>query len=514
MARLPTVGGDYGNWGTVLNDYLSQSHKPDGSLRADVANIAELKALEVSQIPDKMQALVGGYYAHGDGGGGQFYYDAGASDADNSGTIIAPTAGAGRWKRIYSGAVNVKWFGAKGDGVADDTTAIVAAINLSGGTPHGASSIALPGGNFIVSSLDINANVNIVGAGREGTTITVTGFGTYAFLKYGVLLRGSGPGEGYVSLTGVYVKVQSTETSQIGILITKRALLTDVRVKNAPGDGIYLHSVNVSTETPYFSRFESVWSTNNGGAGIKITGNCNGCQFINCEANGNNEHGIHAAPIGSPVNLVNTQIVGGQASYNKKHGIFLENGWYHYITDLYCEQNSAVDGGNPVTGAYKNIHMGVASYSYVNIGGMGVATSDIPSTIVRNAAPNNFVGYGGHVLQAGATMSLGADNYGAGCALSLNAAANCQHTILFREAALDKMRIRYDGIANALVTEAWITNAWVEVQRVDQTGKISFFGAPAVAKSTVSGSRTDGTALRNLLTALASLGLISDSTSS
>jgi len=33
MARLPTVGGDDGNWGTVLNDFLSQAHNTDGSLK-------------------------------------------------------------------------------------------------------------------------------------------------------------------------------------------------------------------------------------------------------------------------------------------------------------------------------------------------------------------------------------------------------------------------------------------------------------------------------------------------
>ncbi len=33
MARLPVPGGDNGNWGTILNDYLSQIHKPDGTLK-------------------------------------------------------------------------------------------------------------------------------------------------------------------------------------------------------------------------------------------------------------------------------------------------------------------------------------------------------------------------------------------------------------------------------------------------------------------------------------------------
>src|SRR5664280_1437005 len=33
MARLPTPGGDDGNWGTILNDFLSQEHNADGSLK-------------------------------------------------------------------------------------------------------------------------------------------------------------------------------------------------------------------------------------------------------------------------------------------------------------------------------------------------------------------------------------------------------------------------------------------------------------------------------------------------
>jgi hypothetical protein len=36
-ARLPTVGGDDGNWGQILNDFLSQSHNADGSIRSTAA---------------------------------------------------------------------------------------------------------------------------------------------------------------------------------------------------------------------------------------------------------------------------------------------------------------------------------------------------------------------------------------------------------------------------------------------------------------------------------------------
>lgn len=42
MARLPKPGGDSGNWGDILNDYLSQTHKNDGSLKDDVVTKTNL----------------------------------------------------------------------------------------------------------------------------------------------------------------------------------------------------------------------------------------------------------------------------------------------------------------------------------------------------------------------------------------------------------------------------------------------------------------------------------------
>jgi hypothetical protein len=41
-ARLPTVGGDDGNWGQILNDFLSQTHNSDGFLKDCIVNNAKL----------------------------------------------------------------------------------------------------------------------------------------------------------------------------------------------------------------------------------------------------------------------------------------------------------------------------------------------------------------------------------------------------------------------------------------------------------------------------------------
>lgn len=80
----------------------------------------------------KQVAIVSGYSAPGDGGGGVFWWDI-TGGADDAGTIIVPGASdAGTngpcWRRTYSGALNVRWFGAKGDGATDDTAALMAAV--------------------------------------------------------------------------------------------------------------------------------------------------------------------------------------------------------------------------------------------------------------------------------------------------------------------------------------------------------------------------------------------------
>ena len=70
-----------------------------------------------------------GYHTKGDGGGGLFYWDSTSTEADNGGTIIQATGiTTGRWKRVFSGAVNVKWFGAVESFVIDSTQAIQNAI--------------------------------------------------------------------------------------------------------------------------------------------------------------------------------------------------------------------------------------------------------------------------------------------------------------------------------------------------------------------------------------------------
>lgn len=55
MARLPTPGSDAGNWGTLLNEFLSQAHSTDGSIKPGVISETSLD----SSIQTKINTVAG-----------------------------------------------------------------------------------------------------------------------------------------------------------------------------------------------------------------------------------------------------------------------------------------------------------------------------------------------------------------------------------------------------------------------------------------------------------------------
>jgi hypothetical protein len=90
-------------------------------------NIAALRLRSGTTQANAAETL--GYYNAGDGGANAFYWDGTSVATDNGGTIIKPTSvsGAGRWLAVNTLYITPKIFGARGDGVADDTAAFVAA---------------------------------------------------------------------------------------------------------------------------------------------------------------------------------------------------------------------------------------------------------------------------------------------------------------------------------------------------------------------------------------------------
>ncbi len=87
-------------------------------------NVAEMIAATPPTSTGNRVAVLGRTTPY-DGGGGDFWFDSASSASTNLGTIFAPSSGSGRWKRLFPGAtVHARWFGAKADGVTDDTVAL------------------------------------------------------------------------------------------------------------------------------------------------------------------------------------------------------------------------------------------------------------------------------------------------------------------------------------------------------------------------------------------------------
>lgn len=115
-----------------------------------IANMSALKATTGSTTDNFAHLL--GYWNPGDNGGGDFYWDA-SGGPDNGGTVIA--VGSGSWKRILSDSLNVRWFGAKGDGT-DDTSYFLSAFQLATTLK---TWIYVPVGKFKINNSTIDLSV-------------------------------------------------------------------------------------------------------------------------------------------------------------------------------------------------------------------------------------------------------------------------------------------------------------------------------------------------------------------
>jgi len=107
----------------------------------------------ISSPLDGDVCFVKGYHSSDDSSGGTFIYRANTAKTEhNGGTFIDPNKtfpsdwndntqldswftgdgnGNGIWERIYTRAVDIKWFGAKEDGITDDSKSIAKALSIT-----------------------------------------------------------------------------------------------------------------------------------------------------------------------------------------------------------------------------------------------------------------------------------------------------------------------------------------------------------------------------------------------
>lgn len=185
MSRLPTPGQDSGVWGSVLNDFLTQEHQSDGTLkiRSD-GTLSSFYVKPGSGIPSSdLAASIQSTLSSVAG-------KINASTATTKGDLLVASAastiarlgvGSDGQKLVAdsSQALGVRWtsdaflyatdYGAVFDGSTNDAAALQSAINAAITTKK---PLILPPGTALVgSALSIASPVTIVGSGRDASVL-------------------------------------------------------------------------------------------------------------------------------------------------------------------------------------------------------------------------------------------------------------------------------------------------------------------------------------------------------
>jgi hypothetical protein len=158
MSRLPTPGQDNGTWGDILNDFLSVDHNADGTLKSSGSlsskadkNILTTKGdIYVASAANTPSRL-------GIGSNGQVL------TADSTQAAGAKWAAVTDSNAVQKGSlvINVKDYGATGNGTTDDTAAIQNAINA---LPNGGA-VWFPTGLYkITSTISVTVPMSLKGA--------------------------------------------------------------------------------------------------------------------------------------------------------------------------------------------------------------------------------------------------------------------------------------------------------------------------------------------------------------
>lgn len=226
MSRLPIPGQDSGTWGGVLNDFLSQSHKTDGTLKDDIITSSHIQDGAI------VESLLSG--------------------------ALQSKLNATPYSRI-----NVRDYGAVGDGVTDDSAAIKAAqaamtdgrtLYFPDGTyrfaqknPTDKGAVVLAGLNNVGIYFDPGAmllmdNLDVSGMGTSDA-ILVSGKAAYVTIVNAHVKWKTVPSARGGHANGIHVMgYPSDGTPDVGWLgstgLVQFITLVNVRVERSPEAGI------------------------------------------------------------------------------------------------------------------------------------------------------------------------------------------------------------------------------------------------------------------------------------
>ncbi|HEU5187629.1 MAG TPA: glycosyl hydrolase family 28-related protein [Candidatus Saccharimonadales bacterium] len=155
MARLPVPGGDVDAWAAILNEFLRVTHNEDGTQKTDSIASAPLQSRSIGIRHLRTTNPTGSPINN-------------LVLSNNGNELVWKSAGDVSLPPSHSLTINVADYGAKGDGITDDTDAVQRAINAA----TGGGLIEFPRGVFMVRKLKINnKGTSLVGAARFGTRL-------------------------------------------------------------------------------------------------------------------------------------------------------------------------------------------------------------------------------------------------------------------------------------------------------------------------------------------------------
>ncbi len=143
-ARLPIPGSDKGNWGQILNDYLSQSHNPDGTLKAGAVTTPSIQSDAITEskldpiVRSKLNSSTGTQGATGSQGATGPQGPAGSDGAtgpQGPAGAVGPTGVLGAQTAAMDTGVDAAWI-VQGDSTGDGADEWVVQSVQSLGAAH------------------------------------------------------------------------------------------------------------------------------------------------------------------------------------------------------------------------------------------------------------------------------------------------------------------------------------------------------------------------------------------
>ena len=355
------------------NNQVSFADRMAISARFTLATIGDLKALPVDALRDGQACVVLGYHTAGDGGGGTFRWDASSSMAGNGGTIFATSAANGRWIRQFSAMVNVKWFGAYGNGATDDVAALQAAFDYCA---ENRTIALIPDGTF-VHTATLKAACPIRGHSPLTSVLHHTGAGDALNLNAAT----------YYSTFSNFA-VSGTTSGRDGITLVNPDDAFGAGDPNASYCQFFnVHSYShgrhgIHHRMAWATKYTQVKSYDNGALGFYFDtqvgdlGTANGVSCIQCESrhNGQGNTGFGSMAGGVQVSGCASFLwLGGTVESNGAFGFYIGGAPGSQATrsveirNVYLEGNgfsAAVGGAFYITGPWMNVSINHCQIAY------------------------------------------------------------------------------------------------------------------------------------------------------